>query len=438
MAAPPYEVKEVLGKGGYAVVNLAVDPASGQKVALKQVKHAGNVEASTRLVREIEAMRKYEGSHVMPLIAADQETPWYSMPIARGTLADLRDDLVESANPNLLAADVFRAVAAGLAQAHIDGAVHRDITPKNILILEDHETGDDRWVLADWGLFRRASGETTHQMTVTGLAIGTPGYYPPEAHEHSHRLDERADLYSLGRVLSWVISGNKPIGELTNDVEGPLRQFVRTCTSRDRSSRFPTMKIALEALELAITPSVARLPSTQVAELVRQAASGADVVTELQLVVMSHLDEELLFINELGKLNGATIRTWVQRAPESAADAATQMCKHLLDAGSDGVSWEFNLVNRSLKWSFTVLAELGARKQFGLLEDVAIEFCRAEEYWFQFEQLRRTRLWMRGLTGEAGAAVARAITHSGTTNFYIREVGCPGMPSSELNELIGS
>src|SRR5882757_6344853 len=98
---------------------------------------------------------------------------------------------------------VLRDVAGALGAAHALGIVHRDVKPENIFI-----DGDGRALLADFGVARSMSAET-QQLTMHGVAIGTPTYMAPEQIDGAE-LDGRGDIYSLG-LLTWeMLSGRRP------------------------------------------------------------------------------------------------------------------------------------------------------------------------------------------------------------------------------------
>src|SRR5262249_47291987 len=102
------------------------------------------------------------------------------------------------------AAELLAEVADALHYAHEQGVVHRDVKPSNILVGED-----GRPFLTDFGLALRAGGEPA--LTLDGQVLGTRGYMSPErARGDSHRVDGRADVYSLGVVLYQLLTDQTP------------------------------------------------------------------------------------------------------------------------------------------------------------------------------------------------------------------------------------
>ncbi len=123
---------------------------------------------------------------------------------------------------------IARGIAEVLAYAHDKGLIHRDVKPANILITSKNEIK-----LADFGLARLCRDD--HQVTMTGAILGTPAFMPPEQCR-GDALDGRADLYSLGATLYFLLSGKLPfagdnpsvlIHRVVNEPPPPLRAAVK-------------------------------------------------------------------------------------------------------------------------------------------------------------------------------------------------------------------
>jgi hypothetical protein len=171
----------------------------------------------------------------------------------------------------LVAAGILDAVTQGLEPAHELGYVHRDISPRNVLALPDStDPSGRRWVVADWGIVKRPAGDTTHRYTRTGEGLGTAGFAAPETWHDAHRVGCEADVYSLGRVVAWLLTGKWPSPNMPLLPEGPMRGLVAECTEPDPARRIPTVRALRQRVAvLRTTPALS--PRAEVADLVQQA-----------------------------------------------------------------------------------------------------------------------------------------------------------------------
>ena len=99
---------------------------------------------------------------------------------------------------------VMREVCAGLAYIHKMRILHRDLKPENVL-----RTDRGTWAIADLGLAREVA-ETTVRLTATADAMGSAFYTAPEQWRDAKRVDERTDIYSAGKILQALVTGDAP------------------------------------------------------------------------------------------------------------------------------------------------------------------------------------------------------------------------------------
>ncbi len=232
-----------LGQGGYATVLRATHKQTGMVVALKR-RRSRDRECVVRLQREIDVLRELKHQHIIPLLESSPLGDWYTMPIAEGTLESLRKQLTDGEIVQAL-----QQVGMGLAFAHERGFIHRDVTPRNILAFRT-EDGGLRWVLSDWGLVRRPRGQTSRRVTQPGT--GTLEFLAPEAWDDLHKVDARADLYSLGRVAAWAATRKRLIPNVQLVPDGFWKTFVQRTTETEPDDRPRTVLDALSLLEGAV------------------------------------------------------------------------------------------------------------------------------------------------------------------------------------------
>ena len=202
-----FVVKRAIGRGGMGHVYLAHDPAIDREVAVKVLREdAGDAEASERFRSEARAAGRLSHPNVVAVyeIGEDEATglTFIAMEYASGgSVADLIRG--EKPVPPLRAAEIIADAAAGLAAAHEEGIVHRDVKPANLLVDDDGAVK-----VADFGLARRAaSGDP--RLTQASCIVGTPYYMSPEQCGGGNQ-DARSDVYSLGATFHALLTGHSP------------------------------------------------------------------------------------------------------------------------------------------------------------------------------------------------------------------------------------
>ena len=201
-----YSVERELGRGGMGAVFLARDAALDRPVAIKvlRLELADSSAQRDRFVREARTAAKLSHPHIVPIHAVEehQDVVFFVMSFIDGETLGGR---VSRAGP-LSQADAVRMVQEvswALGHAHAHGVVHRDVKPDNILL----EHGSGRAVVTDFGIAQLAAGSITSSEP---RIIGTPHYMSPEQ-ASGGVVDARSDLYSLGVVAFFAVTGKLPI-----------------------------------------------------------------------------------------------------------------------------------------------------------------------------------------------------------------------------------
>ena len=276
-----YEVMGVIGSGGMGVVLKAFDAALHRYVAIKVLApHLGSSGAARkRFAREAQAAAAVVHDNVMEIygVADVNGLPYLVMPYVRGQSLQRRLD----AQGPLALVEILRIgtqVAAGLAAAHAQWLVHRDVKPANILLAD----GVERVKLTDFGLARAADDAS---LTKTGVIAGTPQYMSPEQ-ARGDSVDQRSDLFSLGSVLYAMCTGHapfraetsygvlrritdqepRPIRQLNPDIPPWLCQIIAKLMSKQPGDRFESAREVAELLEQCLAhvqqPTAVALPAS--------------------------------------------------------------------------------------------------------------------------------------------------------------------------------
>lgn len=214
-----YEIERLIGSGGMGVVFKGFDSELNRPVAIKVLAPhlSGSGPARQRFAREARAAAAIVHEHVVAIynVESDGEPPFLVMQFVPGRSLQGRLDH----DGPLSVCEVLRIArqtAAGLAAAHEQGLVHRDVKPSNILL----EQGVERALLSDFGL-ARASDDAS--LTHSGHALGTPHYMSPEQ-ARGETVDQRSDLFSLGSVMYAMCTGRPPFRAETSF--GVLRRIT--------------------------------------------------------------------------------------------------------------------------------------------------------------------------------------------------------------------
>jgi serine/threonine protein kinase len=210
-----YELLGEVARGGMGVVYRARDRELGRDVALKLIAlgradHAG----AERLRREARTLARLEHPGIVPVhdvgVLPDGRV-FYAMKLVSGQRLD---ELVRGGLALRERLRLVLRIAEPVAFAHAQGVIHRDLKPENVMVGPFGEV-----LVMDWGVAKHlatppdsgggqvsAVGETAH-----GTIVGTPGYMAPEqARGEVERVDARSDVYALGAVLHFALTGRAP------------------------------------------------------------------------------------------------------------------------------------------------------------------------------------------------------------------------------------
>jgi len=200
-----YQVRGVLGRGGYGVVYRARDIALGRDVALKVLPREmhDNTEAVTRFLRESTAISRLDHPNIVKFyeMGSFRGRLYFTMEIVEGrTLKAIADD--EAPMPVARAARYVAGITKALAALDSLGLVHRDVKPENVLL-----TRDDQVKLIDFGLVKIAN---TAAITSQDDVLGTPYFMAPEYIRAPGVPDIRYDLYALGITFFHLLTAEYP------------------------------------------------------------------------------------------------------------------------------------------------------------------------------------------------------------------------------------
>jgi tRNA A-37 threonylcarbamoyl transferase component Bud32 len=264
-----YRVLEPLGRGGMARVYRAYHPQLDRYVAIKVLRSdlVEEKEFLARFKREARAVAALRHPNIVQVFDADAygERYYMVMELLEGDTLATRLDDYRGRGERMPWGEVIRVlldVLDGLAYAHSEGMVHRDVKPANVLL-----TRKGQAVLTDFGIAQIVGGT---RYTVTGALMGTLAYMAPEQGLEGH-CDARSDIYALGIVLYEMLVGDPPF-----DAETPLAILMKHVNDplplpREQNASIPV------ALERVVLKALAKRPGDryQTAEEMGRALQAA-------------------------------------------------------------------------------------------------------------------------------------------------------------------
>jgi len=260
-----FEIVSRIGKGGMGAVYKARQVSLDRIVALKILPRslAKQHDFVTRFMREARAAGKLQHPNIVAGIDVGEADGYhyFAMEYVEGETASAltaREGALDSERTVRILIDV----AKGLAHAHENGLLHRDVKPQNILI---EKSGKVK--LCDLGLARSTQEDSS--LTQTGTAMGTPYYMSPEQIAGSRDIDARTDIYSLGAVGYHLLAGRPPyeaetaamvmakhvseklapLAKLSPDVDPNLAAVIEKCLKKKPDDRYANTADLLEDLE---------------------------------------------------------------------------------------------------------------------------------------------------------------------------------------------
>jgi TolB-like protein len=309
--APPrliagrYAIEREIGRGATAVVHLARDTQTGERVALKLLRTEllgpGSAE---HFLREVRHHQRLAHPHILPLLdSGDDDGHLYVvLPYMDG--GTLRDRLDRDRQlPFAEAIAIARDIADALDAAHGSSVIHRDVKPENILF------SDGRARLGDFGIARGLEHLSGIATSSGGVVRGTPMYMSPEQASGQPEYDGRSDLYSLGCVLYEMVAGvpvftgpsaQSIIAQRLTHAPAPIMRYreltpaslaavIERALRVSPADRFQTAREFADALDAARTdlddPATRTVRETHAFRVQRRRRAGLGLVAALVALV---------------------------------------------------------------------------------------------------------------------------------------------------------
>ena len=266
-----YEIEELLGSGGMSNVYTARDRVLERQVALKVLHehHSDDPEYVERFRREAQAIARLSHPNIVTVIDRG-EFEGRQFIVFEHVRGHTLKDVVAHESPLTVARALalVHQTARGLAYAHENGVVHRDVKPQNVLVDQDGVAK-----VTDFGIARSADRD---EMTLPGTVMGTSDYLSPEQ-AGGERADQRSDQYSLGALLYELLTGDVPypgdsqvtvamrhlhdeipsVRDKRQDVSPKVDALIRRAMAKRPEERFPSTDALIAALEACMAEEAA-------------------------------------------------------------------------------------------------------------------------------------------------------------------------------------
>jgi hypothetical protein len=342
-----------IGKGGMGCVYRARPLAGGPDVALKTPlpELMANAPARERFFREYQALARFRHPGLAPVLEFGEHEGAYYF-----AMAHVEGESLDHVPPTdqFAAARIAIAIADAIGHAHDAGIVHRDLKPANVIVRPD-----GRVVVVDFGIALLTNTDPNNRLTESGVWIGTPRFMSPEQITGDiHAIGPHSDVYGLGVILYWMLTGRAPFGGrgtdlvaqvLTEPPRPPAKlnplidprlsdATVRSLAKRPED-RFPSMGAFAEALAAVVEPAPVRRGTVRTVRyefVPAGAVAPADVRGRLYLDVGNDLRPGVLDHRNGGLAASATrlvtLRPELVRAvADGGPDAVTVVLKEYPD-----------------------------------------------------------------------------------------------------------
>lgn len=297
-----YKKLEKIDSGGFGCVYRARRVEDNEIVAFKELTGDTITEDDRlRFVREVRIQSRLEHPNIVPVLGSNLTVmpPFFVMPVAKSNLRGyLVDGILKGDLKRVLT--LFFQTLDGIAFAHSSGVIHRDLKPENLLLFEDF-FGEDWIRISDFGLGKRFDAES---LTVTRsyVGMGTVPYMAPEQCHDLKHVDQRADIFSLGKILYELLTREFPLHVNTHSSDLPrgFGYIIGRCLEHSPENRYQTADELKQEIQL-ITSAQNKFehPQRRVHELIRAVEDGhgdsASLIKEIDQVFQENATDEAFF-----------------------------------------------------------------------------------------------------------------------------------------------
>jgi serine/threonine-protein kinase len=318
--AGKYALFSVLGKGGFGAVYKALQEPVNRSVAVKcirkEIAHREGVRERFFREAQIVARINHPGAVTLFDYGEDEDGTLYMVfELLDGV--PLSKALSDSNGPMepMRASHIIRELLDALAEAHAQGAIHRDLKPENVMLVAGR-LGQEHVKILDFGIAKvRSTDGDPNALTGADMVLGTPLYMAPEQATSGH-IDERVDLYAVGVILYFMLSGHVPFAGAT--------PFETLLAHREQPiPELPAEVEVPEALAAIVRKALQKYPEDRYADARSMAKALIAVIDSGSMVAAGDATVVGMVTPHLPSGDGSTSREWrgqlVETSPEPVA-----------------------------------------------------------------------------------------------------------------------
>lgn len=333
-----YKFHETIGTGAQGTVRRATSP-TGEVVAYKVFQPDPNSSDialdRNRFISEIRIQSTLSHAGIVSVIEENVDVngyPYYTMELADSSLQQMVDTSARGMKPEK-ALVVFEKICVAMAFAHTQDVLHRDLKPKNILMY----SGSPR--VADFGLGRNLALATVTHSAYEGL-IGSDGYMAPEQKRNFHEAGKPADVYSLGKILYFMLTKLHPAAVQMDRIPSSLQFLIFKCIQDDPADRFEDGVELLNQVRNIISGDSSELapPADQLRAALAAVAHGEpDSLSDVSRVLLSNPDDSALYMTALPKAHKSVLISLTKQQPGNIRSIVANFDEHV----RDNTTWSY-------------------------------------------------------------------------------------------------
>ncbi len=344
-----YLIIEKIGEGGMGFVFKVRNIENGEFYALKYCKELDE-KSIRRFKREVRVVSETKHKNIIELLDLDLDNspPYFIMPLASGSLNDIIPQIKGDFNR---ISDIFDSICKGVSALHTAEKYHRDIKPRNILIMNDGSI-----VVTDFGLAKILNKDSsTH--TSSNDFLGTVGYHAPEQLQ-AKNADHRTDVFQLGKSLYELFTGDYPYLIDPKKIPAGLVYIIQKATEPNPDERYQSVSELLQAINsFKKSMNPAKNPKDalenkllEIENLLKEGYYREELCIELLELLLHNSEDYELFIEYFDRIPNQILKI--------LANQLEQRFRPILDLYTKNLNLFFNETHFDFSYAETVSSKM--------------------------------------------------------------------------------